>query len=162
MKAIHSLLVLILALPACTGDVNSDAGQEEAAAESPADGPDVSNVPPSEISFSCQEPADDSYGPQSKLYINIGSERYFLDEVRGCNDFVEREDYSEYNIPESAVAATYAQWSGYGMFFYVLKEGDELQLFFTQRNAIKGGDMVYEQIGTFGDGELTLKEGWQS
>jgi hypothetical protein len=64
--------------------------------------------------------------PNTRVYLVVGGQRYFVMRDTAQFSVVEREQYKDHGVPASAVAACASWWAGSGEELYVTRRGRQL------------------------------------
>lgn len=64
--------------------------------------------------------------PNTRVYLVVGGQRYFVMRDTAQFSVVERDKFKEHDVPASAVAACASWWAGSGEELYVIRRGRSL------------------------------------
>ncbi|MBX2927346.1 MAG: hypothetical protein KF852_05875 [Saprospiraceae bacterium] len=108
-------LLLLLFSAACKRD-----------AKPPEETPDWSAVT---IQLTCTQLEGSDDAPLYAVYLQVGDRKTKIAEIHSTCDAITQEEFSAYEIPETAFAAVGGWWAGAGDYFYVIPENGKVLVF---------------------------------
>ncbi len=114
------LFLLVLGLMACQEPTPSGNGTTG----------DAESEETTAISLRCNQLAgpEDSPFPLTEVQLQIGIRSFSLDTISVCEP-IPKTDFSNYDIPQGAVAACGGWWAGSGDYFYAVQKGSQVEVF---------------------------------
>ncbi len=112
----------------------------------------------SSIKFNCADLGEDEMGiPRSILYLSVDGKTIEIAKIKNCLP-IDKEQYSDYNIDESAADAAYGYWAGNGAYFYVSIKGNEIYIYRSQVDQMNDQPMSYSLFGIYYNGKFFEKD----
>jgi hypothetical protein len=91
--------------------------------------PDAGRKAPLAVRFECETRIDEGTGsPFSEVYLLVEEEKIKVADIGACDPFGP-EQYAEYNMPATTLAACGGWWAGAGDYLFAVREGDSLLVF---------------------------------
>lgn len=79
--------------------------------------------------------------PAHTLFLLFKDSKVKIADLKNCGE-VDRAEWSQYGIPEAALAAWGGWWAGAGDYFYVEKEKEEFKVYQTSLDEANAGEPV--------------------
>lgn len=118
MKALHILsLSLLLGFVSCAIQQKDETNIR------------IKNTFPQLVSFNCEDMTADETYPKFKITLLMDGFPYTLDTITSCQNFAPS-DFSNYEVPDSALAACGGWFAGSGDYFYATKKENVLQVYY--------------------------------
>lgn len=83
--------------------------------------------------------------PSTTLYAVFDKDTIEVEKVSGCKT-LPRAEYGDYNVPETAAAAVYSYFAGYGDYFYATINNNEAEIYKASNNEMDTLKLQYNVI----------------
>jgi hypothetical protein len=95
--------------------------------------------------------------PESEVYTIIDDQKIKIANISAC-DSIPREQYVDYDIPDSALAAVGGWYAGAGDYLYIVREADQLAYYQGWQDEMQEDEgFHYTRIGTYQSGGFELQ-----
>lgn len=88
----------------------------------------LKQVFPTAVNFNCVEQPSDYDCISSQVYLKMDEFDFMLDTIYECT-LISKQDYANYQMPDSVLAACGGWCGGLGEFFYSIKSGKDIVVF---------------------------------
>jgi hypothetical protein len=88
------------------------------------------SIPDVDVKWDFQSAGEDQYGnPSTIISLDVNGKKYEIAKELGNYNEITSDNFKDYKIPENALAACGGWWAGAGVDYWVIKKGNNLNVF---------------------------------